>query len=113
MVEDKNKKIASTEEEQVKIVSEYFKKMLAPEGKESNILEFPPHKMVTPFTADEIAKAAKKLKNGKSPGPDNVELELIKYAPIEVHKEIATIFIKVAETGEPVTELVLGLLRPL
>ena len=92
---------------------EYFKKILAPEGKESNILEFPPQKMVTPFTADEIAKAAKKLKNGKSPGPDNVELELIKYAPIELHKEIATIFNKVAETREPVTELVLGLLRPL
>ena len=113
VVEDKNKKITATEEEQVKIVSEYFKKMLAPEGKESNILEFPPHKMVTPFTADEITKAAKKLKNGKSPGPDNVEIELIKCAPTELHKEIATIFNKVAETGEPVTELVLGLLRPL
>ena len=113
VVEDKNKKIAATEEEQVKIVSEYFKKMLAPEGKEGNILEFPPHKMVTPFAADEITKAAKKLKNGKSPGPDNVELELIKYAPTELHKEIATIFNKVAETGEPVTELVLGLLWPL
>ena len=87
--------------------------MLAPEGKESNILEFPPHKMVTPSMADEITKASKKLKNGKSPGPDNVELELIKYAPIELHKEIATIFNKVAETGEPVIELVLGLLRPL
>ena len=112
VVEGKNKKIAATEEGKVKIVSEYFKKMLAPEGKESNILEFPPHKMVTPFAADEIAKAAKKLKNGKSPGPDNVELELIKYAPIELHRETATIFNKVAETGEPVTELVLGLLRP-
>ena len=85
--------------------------MLAPEGKgkESNILEFPPHKMVTPFTADEITKAVKKLKNGKSPGPDNVELEFIKYAPIELQKEIATIFNKVAETGEPATELALGL----
>ena len=113
VVEDKNNKIAATEEEQVKIVSEYFREMLAPEGNESNILEFPPLKMVTPFTADKITKAAKKLKNGKSPGPDNVQLELIIYAPIELHKEIATIFNKIAETGEPVTESVLGLLRPL
>ena len=113
VVEDKYKKIAATEEEQVKIVSVYFKKMLASGEKESNILEFPPHKMVTLCTADEITKAAIKLKNGKSPGPDNLELELIKYAPIELHKEIATIFNKVAETGEPVIELVLGLLRPL
>ena len=113
LVEDKDKKITTTEEEQVKIVSEYFKKMLAPEERKNDILEIPPHKMINPFTAEEIASVAKKLKNGKSPGPDNVELELIKYAPIELHNEIANIFNRVAETGEPVTELILGLLRPI
>ena len=40
VVEDKNKKIAATEEEQVKIVSEYFKKMLAPGEKIVTYLNF-------------------------------------------------------------------------
>ena len=52
--------------------------------------------MNDPFTGDEIMKCAKKLKNGKSPGPDNIELELIKNAPIEIHNEIAQIFNQVA-----------------
>ena len=113
VVKDKDGKTAATEEEQINIITKYFQKMLAPKGKSENILECEPHKMKNPFTADEIEKAAKKLKNGKSPGPDNVELELIKYAPIEIHEQIAAIFNKVAETGDSVIELVLGLLRPL
>ena len=84
IVKDKEGKVAATEEEQIRIISEYFKKMLAPEDK--RMMDCQPHTMRSPFTADEIEKAAKKLKNGKSPGPDNVELELIKYAPIELRK---------------------------
>ena len=87
--------------------------MLAPDNKKENIIGCQPHTMRNPFTAVEIEKAAKKLKNGKSPGPDSVELELIKYAPVELHGQIADIFNRVAETGESVVELVLGCLRPL
>ena len=76
--------------------------MLAPEENLNDFLEFRPHTMTTPFSGEEIHKAAAKLKNGKSPGCDNEELELIKYAPIEIHQEIANILNKVAETGESV-----------
>ena len=113
VVKDKEGKVAVTDEEQIKIISKYFQEMLAPDNKKDNIIECQPHAMRNPFTAIEIEKAAKKVKNGKSPGPDNVELELIKYAPIELHRQIAEIFNRVAETGESVAELVLGLLRPL
>ena len=34
------------------------------------------------------------MKNGKSAGPDKLEVEYIKYAPIEIHAEIAEIFNK-------------------
>ena len=105
--------IVTNEEEQVKTVAEYFQKILGPDSAKENIIDFPPKMMNQPFTGEEIMKAAKKLKNGKSPGPDNLELELIKYAPIEIHQEIAKIFNSVAETGEKVTELMLGILRPL
>ena len=85
VVKDKEGKIAATDEEQIKIISDYFQKMLAPDNKKENIIECQPHTMRNPFTAVEIEKAAKKLKNGKSPGPDSIELELIKYAPVELH----------------------------
>ena len=94
IVKDKEGKVAATEEEQFRIISEYFKRMLAPEDKRDNIMECQPHTMRSPFTADEIEKTAKKLKDGKSPGPDNVELELIKHAPIELHEQIAGVFNK-------------------
>ena len=58
--------------QQIQIVTDYFRKMLAPEEKKENITQFHAHKMRIPFTGPEIEKAAKRLKNGKSAGPDNV-----------------------------------------
>ena len=113
VVKDKSGKTAATEEDQIRIITDYFKSMLAPEENFNDFLEFRPHTMTTPFSGEEIHKAAAKLKNGKIPGCDDEELELIKYAPIEIHQEIANILNKVAETGESVIELFLGLLRPL
>ena len=69
--------------------------------------------MKKPFNAEEIRKAAKSLKNGKSAGPDKKHVEMIKYAPIEILREMSNIFNTVAETGENISELILGLLRPL
>ena len=112
VVEDKTRRSLQLKKNKLKLCQSISRKCWLPREKKVTYLNFH-HTKWLPFTADEIAKAAKKLKNGKSPCPDNVELELIKYAPIELHKEIATIFNKVAETGEPVTELVLGLLRTL
>ena len=67
--------------------------------------------MRNPFAGEEIGKAAKKLKNGKSTGPDEVQLEMTKYAPQA--EEIAKIYNKVAKDGDELTDLKLGLLRPL
>lgn len=69
--------------------------------------------MWEPFTETEIWKAASELTNGKSTGPDDTYAQLIKYAPQEIHKEIAKIFNKVAETGKKITKLTLGILTPI
>ena len=87
--------------------------MLAPESQNGNFKEYNPKEMKKPFNAKEIRKAAKSLKNGKSAGPDKIHVEMIKYAPIEIHREMSKIFNTVAETGENISELILGLLRPL
>ena len=51
------------------------------------------------------------MKNCKSAGPDKIHVEMSKYAPIEIHREMSKH--TVAETGENISELILGLLRPL
>ena len=69
--------------------------------------------MESPFTGEEISKVVNRMKNEKSTGPDDLEVELIKYASIEIHNEIANIFNTLSRTGEDLKELILGLLRPL
>ena len=59
--------------------------------------------MRNPFTGEEIGKEAKKLKNVKSAGPDEVQLEMIKCAPQAVYEEIANVHNKVAKDGDELT----------
>ena len=66
-----------------------------------------------PFSTEEIRKIARKLKNGKSPGIDEIPTEYLKYAPEELYTEIARLLNQIAETGEEITELILGILSPL
>ncbi len=52
------------------------------------------------------------MKNGKRVGIDKLEVEFLKYAPIEIPQEIANIYKTVTSTEEELCELVVGLLRP-
>ena len=56
----------------------YFKKMLAPETEPRR--SYKPSRIRIPFTAEEIRRILKKLKNGKSAGIDKLEVEFLKYA---------------------------------
>ena len=62
-VKHQNGSMATTEEQQIEIVTAHFKKMLAPTKEPGK--QYFPHKTTTPFTADEIQKVAKKMNNGK------------------------------------------------
>ena len=55
----------------------------------------------------------RRLKNGKSAGIDKLEVEFLKYAPIEILQQISEIFNTITNTEEELRELVVGLLRPL
>ena len=111
-VKDDEGNVASSDEEKIEIITKYFKKMLAPEGAETN-KEYKPTEMRNPFTEEEIRKAAKSLKNNKSTGIDDLPAELIKYAPDKTHQTIADIFNEMAKTGENPKELEIGILNPL
>jgi len=118
-VEDENNQIAGSVEAQIKVIHEHFKNVLGPEVDENNNEinyenhKYKPKKMEKPFTTDEIEKAVKSMKNGKSAGIDELHSELLKYAPSCVKQEIADILNTVAETGEYPKELRTGILTPL
>ena len=82
---NKDGKIASSGKEQCEIISEFFKELFEKE----NIPEKP---LYHPFTKEEISKVMRKLKNNKGTGIDNVNAELIKNGPEELHEMIANIF---------------------
>ena len=48
--------------------------------------------MTIPFTANEIRKVIANMKPNKSPGCDEIPVELIKYAPDKIHEQIAKIY---------------------
>ena len=69
--------------------------------------------MKRPLTEEEISMASKKLRNGKSPGINNMYAEYIKYAPGTTHQIIADILRKSAETDDYLEILKEGILTPL
>ena len=99
-------------EQKVTVITAYFENIF----KQEHVNELPaikPLKLNQIITTQEVIHATKKLKNNKSPGCDNVQSELIKYGPNIVHRHIADILNRVAETGEYPEELKLGQLIPL
>ena len=111
-LKDKDKLLVTGEQEQAELVTIYFEKLLAP-NKDEQVKRYPPSKMETPFTAEEIKKVCSGMKNGKAVGIDDFPAEFIKYADVKVHKVIADIYNTTAETGDFPKEINTGLLLPL
>ena len=108
IIDDMTGYLTADDEEQTEIIARYFKQIF---HKNSPMPEdVPPTPMTTPFTGEEIKSATSKLKNNKSPGDDEVVVELVKQLPIQIYDEIADIYNITAATGEHPKELVEGLL---
>jgi len=110
VVENDEGNIVGSHDKQATAIAQHFERMLAPNDKIPESAEYIPSKMSTPFNAEEIEKAAKSMKNGKSCGIDNIHAEHIKYAPSSIHNEIAEILNETAETGKYPKELKIGIL---
>ena len=104
--------MVTEESKQAELITKHFQKMFAPDTIEE-MQNIQPQEMKIPFSRDEISKAAKSLKNNKSAGKDNLQPELIKYAPHEIHSEIANILNEAARTGIHPKEIKEGILIPL
>ena len=103
--------ITNDETQQSNIIANFFKKMFLKKADQYPNIE--PTKMQEPFGKEEVTEAVKNMRNGTSPGVDDIRIELVKYAPDEIHEQIANIYNCVAETGKHPLELTHGLIAPL
>ena len=69
-----------------------------------------PRALTKIITGAEVTKAAKKLRNHRALGPDNIAGELIKYGGEEMHAELAKTFNGIFENHEAIEELKEGYL---
>ena len=83
---------------QIKIIAKYFNDIFWKDAQPMSNLRLTV--MPNPFTSDEIKKAVSKMKMNKSPGCDEITVELIMYAPDCVNESIAEIFNKIGSDGD-------------
>ena len=112
VIKNKEGQFIANPSDQAKEIREFFKSTLAPLDNPAENKKYPPCHISNPFTAREIEKTVNCMKNGKSPGPDNLNAELIKYAPPIVHHEIANLFNQITESDNFPEEIKLGTLTP-
>ena len=94
------------------IITEHFKNMFTVVTTDQPII-IKRAEMKTPFTADEIDKASKSMKNRKSVGEDGLNAEYVKYGPPEIHNGIAILLNTIAKTGKYPAEIKSGTLAPI
>ena len=111
LIQGKNGTLTINPQEKVEIIAKYFKDVFYKNAEPMPEIE--PIPMKNPLTPNEIQKAVQKMKSNKSPGCDQISVELIKYAPPVVFTIIVDLYNKLAETGDCPKEITHGPLRPL
>ena len=102
--------LTSNEKDQSEIIAKYFKNIFYTKATPmQNVL---PTLMSTLFTSSEIRKAVWTLRN-KSPGLDQINVELIKYSPEVVYEKIADMYNNIAATRKHPNEITHRILRAL
>ena len=97
-------------EDQVTVITDHFTNLFRSEDKPVNV---PPVKMEPEYNAEEIETAAKKLKNNKAAGRNEVNAELIKHGCRELYKQIASLLNVTSERGDYPKEIRRGIMTPL
>ena len=104
--------MSNTENQQVKLLTEHFRNIFE-KPDQQELKYYPPCENKPPFSEEEIKKAVKRLKNGKSPGIDGMAAEMLKHAPDIVHQTIAEVLNKSIESEDYLKELKVGIITPL
>ena len=101
------------EKEQVEIIATHFKKQFSKNTQVLNKIHTQPTAMKQPFTAEEIKKAIRSLRNNRSAGEDQIKAEMLKSAPDILHELLADIYNNISETGKHPPVLTLSIVTPI
>ena len=86
-VKNKDGAAVTNAQEVYNVIEEHFKNNFNKEGVQEVIRHTDdPRPLQKEITKEEVNKAVNKMSNNKAPSKDNVPIELIKYAPTEVHE---------------------------
>ena len=107
---DNNHNRVTSQDDQLTIITEYFSKLFASDDQPEKIT---PVKIEPEYTAEEIESAARKLKNNKATGRDEIHAEFIKYGSPELYYQIAQLLNITSQTGDYPEEIRRGILNPL
>ena len=107
-----NGDMVNTKKQQTDETTDFFREIFE-KFNEGTAKEYPSCSMKKPFTEEGISMASKKLRNGKSPGNDNMYAEYTKYAQGTTHLIIMDILRKSVETDDYLEILKEGILTPL
>ena len=91
--------LIATDTGKAAVVAEYLEQQLTRDEAPLEPFIGPPRPLASPFTCEEIAAAARSLKNGRANGPDGIPNELLKYSSNSVHERFARIINKSFETN--------------
>ena len=90
--------LIGSEDEQIVVITKYFKELFH-KSDETCMPVIQPKTVEPPFHHQETEKAARKLKNNKSTGSDEIHAELVKHEPEVLYAQILEILNKTAESG--------------
>ena len=98
-VHDEQGCLIATDTGKAAVVARYLEQQLTRDEPPLEPFQGPPRPLVRPFTGEEIAAAARSLKNGRANGPDGIPNELLKYSSGSVHRRFANIINRSFETN--------------
>ena len=78
---------------------QYYKELWTTSDKHASDIMIDINELVDPITLDELLPIIQNAKNKKSPGSDNINMELIKYAPIPIYIRLLDFFNLCWRTG--------------
>ena len=108
--DDNQNLTTSQDNQQLAIITKHFSNLFASDDQSEQIT---PAKIEPEYTAEVIKSAAKKFKNNKATGREEVHAEFIKYGTTELYNEIAQLLNITSKTGDYPEEIQGEILNPL